>query len=311
MLSEVDIVKKNEVDLTEILAAIWRGKWLIMLIGGLFAVASVFYALSIPNTYRASVLLSPVDSSQGGMLSNLRSEFGGLAAVAGVNLGAGQADKSSLALQVLQSRAFLYQFVEKRDLKPALLATEGWDMANNKLLYNPNMYNVAESKWSRNVKAPFDPEPGIQEVYDHIMSQNLVVSEEKKKGLVSISVTHYSPHLAKNIVEELVDEINNYMKAEDIEQANVKVEYLKQALADTTVADMQRIFYQLIEQQEQTKMLAQTQSQYVFRTIDPAILPVQKAGPKRALICVGITFFGIALGAMLVLFRHFVLQRKP
>ncbi|KJZ04686.1 Wzz/FepE/Etk N-terminal domain-containing protein [Pseudoalteromonas piscicida] len=308
-MTEADIIKKNEVDLTEILSVLWRGKWLIILITAVFAVSSVFFALSLPNTYKATVLLSPVEDTQGGMLSSLKSEFGGLAAMAGVNLGGGKGDKSALALQVMQSRSFLNNFVEKYELKPKLMATEGWDLGSNQLIYNAKVYDKEAGIWLRDVAAPFKPEPGIQEVFEHIRAQNLAVIEEKEKGLITIAMTHYSPYLAKEMVENIVVEINDYMKAEAVAESNVKIEYLKKALAETSVADMQKIFYQLIEQQEQTKMLAQTQSQYVFKTIDPAILPIQKAGPKRALICLGITFLGSVLAFVLLLFRHFVLRK--
>ncbi|CAM3839823.1 MULTISPECIES: Wzz/FepE/Etk N-terminal domain-containing protein [Pseudoalteromonas] len=308
-MTEADIIKKNEVDLTEILSVLWRGKWLIILITAVFAVSSVFFALSLPNTYKATVLLSPVEDTQGGMLSNLKSEFGGLAAMAGVNLGGRKGDKSALALQVMQSRSFLNNFVEKYELKPKLLATEGWDLGSNQLIYNGKVYDKEAGTWLRDVAAPFKPEPGIQEVYEHIRAKNLAVIEEKEKGLITIAMTHYSPYLAKEMVENIVVEINDYMKAEAVAESNVKIEYLKKALAETSVADMQKIFYQLIEQQEQAKMLAQTQSQYVFKTIDPAILPIQKAGPKRALICLAITFLGSVLAFVLLLFRHFVLRK--
>lgn len=309
-LSEADIIKKSEIDLTEILSAIWRSKWIIGITTIIFAVSSVFYALSLPNTYRATVLLSPVEDSQGGVLSNLKSEFGGLAAMAGVNLGGGKSNKAALALQVMQSRYFINNFVEKYNLKPTLMATEGWVLGSNELVFSPETYDAENAKWIRNVDAPFKPEPGIQELFEHVTSENLAVIEDKEKGLVTVAMTHFSPYVAKSMVENIVVEINEHMKTEAIAEANIKIEYLKKTLADTSVADMQRIFYQLIEQQEQTKMLAQTQSQYVFKTIDPAILPIQKAGPKRALICIGLTFLGGVLAVAFVLFRHFVLGNR-
>ncbi|WP_440054202.1 Wzz/FepE/Etk N-terminal domain-containing protein [Pseudoalteromonas sp. T1lg65] len=309
-LSETDIIKKNEIELTEVLSALWKGKWIIVLLSAIFAVASVFIALSIPNTYKASVMLSPVEDTDGGMLSNLKSEFGGLAAMAGVNLGGAKSNKSALALQVMQSRAFLNGFIEKYNLKPQIMATEGWDLATNTLIYKPNVYDTQQKKWIRDVDVPFKPEPDVQEVYEFFTSNNLTVVEEKEKGLVTVLITHYSPHLAKQMADNIVSEINDYMKSEAITEAEVKIEYLKQALAETSVADMQKIFYQLIEQQEQNKMLAQTQSQYVFKIIDPAILPIKKAGPKRALICLGITFLGALLAMGFVLFRYFVLNRR-
>jgi LPS O-antigen subunit length determinant protein (WzzB/FepE family) len=51
--------------------------------------------------------------------------------------------------------------------------------------------------------------------------------------------------------------------------------------------------------------------EYVFKTIDPAIVPEQKFKPKRALICVLGVLLGGMLSVMIVLIRHFVSKSKP
>nr|WP_282100502.1 Wzz/FepE/Etk N-terminal domain-containing protein [Pseudoalteromonas sp. MMG005] len=296
--------------MSEILRALYQGKIVIILCSLVFSVCGVYYALSLPNVYKATALLSPVEEAQGGMLNGLKSDLGGLASIAGVNLGGSGGNKSALALQILQSRGFLNQFVDKYDLKPILMATNGWELSANKLTYNSNVYDLNTEQWIRDVSPPRNSVPGIQEVYEHILSQNLTVVEDKKKDLVWLSITHFSPVVAKDLVDKLVIEINARMQDDDIKQATTKINYLKKTLNETSIADMQKIFYQLIEQQEQTKMLALTQSQYVFRTIDPAILPDIKDGPKRALICIGFFFLGFVLSLMIVLFRYFVISKK-
>ncbi|MBQ4844339.1 Wzz/FepE/Etk N-terminal domain-containing protein [Pseudoalteromonas sp. MMG005] len=309
-IKESDIIKSHEIDLSEILRALYQGKIVIILCSLVFSVCGVYYALSLPNVYKATALLSPVEEAQGGMLNGLKSDLGGLASIAGVNLGGSGGNKSALALQILQSRGFLNQFVDKYDLKPILMATNGWELSANKLTYNSNVYDLNTEQWIRDVSPPRNSVPGIQEVYEHILSQNLTVVEDKKKDLVWLSITHFSPVVAKDLVDKLVIEINARMQDDDIKQATTKINYLKKTLNETSIADMQKIFYQLIEQQEQTKMLALTQSQYVFRTIDPAILPDIKDGPKRALICIGFFFLGFVLSLMIVLFRYFVISKK-
>jgi uncharacterized protein involved in exopolysaccharide biosynthesis len=52
-------------------------------------------------------------------------------------------------------------------------------------------------------------------------------------------------------------------------------------------------------------MLAEVRPEYVFKTIDPAVIPEEKSKPGRALICVLGTLIGGALGVLLVLIRYF------
>ena len=66
---------------------------------------------------------------------------------------------------------------------------------------------------------------------------------------------------------------------------------------------MQSVFYQLIEEQTKNLMLAQVQDEFAFKIIDPAVVPEEKAGPKRALICVLAVLLGGMLGMGIVLIR--------
>ena len=50
-------------------------------------------------------------------------------------------------------------------------------------------------------------------------------------------------------------------------------------------------------------MLAEVKDEFAFKTIDPAVVPEEKTGPKRALICVLATLLGGMLGVALVLLR--------
>jgi len=52
-------------------------------------------------------------------------------------------------------------------------------------------------------------------------------------------------------------------------------------------------------------MFANVRDEYVFKTIDPALVPEEKSGPKRALICVLGVLFGAMLSTLFMLVRHF------
>ena len=134
-------IQDDEIDLAELWRAIWAGKFIIIIITSVFAVASVFYALSKPDEYKASVLLAPVTSDNGSALGALAGQFGGLASLAGVNLGGGGGDKTSLALATLKSRSFIEKFIEKHNLLAPLMAAKEWDKKSNKLVFNNEIYN--------------------------------------------------------------------------------------------------------------------------------------------------------------------------
>ena len=298
----------NEIDFKELIFAIWQGKLTIIITTIIAAIIGVVYALSLPDIYKSEVLLAPAEESKGGGMSGLAAQFGGLASIAGVNLGGKGADKATIALEVMKGKVFVAEFINSHNLKATIMATNGWDPTSNKLMYNTETYNPETKTWLREVKAPQQAEPSDLEVHGRFTRGNLSISSDKDTGLVTLSIKHYSPYVAKNIVEKLVVAINEKLQADDISEANKSIEYLQNALNKSPIADMQKVFYQLIEQQEQTKMLASVRDQYVLKIINPAVVEEKKTGPKRALICILSVMLGGMLSVVIVLirFRFFI-----
>ncbi|MCG7543695.1 Wzz/FepE/Etk N-terminal domain-containing protein [Pseudoalteromonas sp. MM17-2] len=285
--------------------AIWRGKWIIIATTFIAAVLAVVYAISLPNIYKSDVLLAPAEENTGGGMSALAGQFGGLATLAGMNLDSGGTDKTTIALEVLQSKSFIGDFVEKNNLKATLMATKGWDRSTDTLIYNEKMYDPDSKTWLRELSAPLTPEPSLLEVHDHFIKNNLVVEQDKISGLVRVLVKHYSPSVAKDLVEKLVNSLNKTMRTKDITEAQNSIDYLNGALEDTKIADMRTVFYQLIEKQQQTKMLASVRAEYVFKVIDPAVVEEKKYEPKRPLIVVLLAILGGLIGVVISLVRYF------
>jgi len=294
------VQQQDEIDLAELWRAIWAGKWLVITITSVFAVAAVFYALSLPNIYKSEALLAPAEQQGGGITSQL----GGLASLAGVNLGAAKIDKTALALEIMKSRAFVFKFIEKNELTVPLMAAKGWDISENELIYDTELYDVTTNKWQRVVKPPLKSKPSLQESYK-AFQKKVTINQDKENSMVTITVEHYSPYIAQQWVNWLIDEINEVMKTRDLVEATNSISYLNQQLENTNVADFQTMLYQLIEEQTKTVMFANVRKQYVLKTIDPALVPELKSGPKRALICVLGVLLGGMLSIMFLLIKHF------
>ena len=141
----------DEIDLAELWRAIWAGKFTIIIISMIFAVASVFFALSKPNIYKASAILAPASSEGGaGGLGALAGQFGGLASMAGISLGGGgSVDKTALALEIIKSRSFIEGFIAKHDLLVPLMASKNWDMTTDTLILDVELYDEINNEWIR------------------------------------------------------------------------------------------------------------------------------------------------------------------
>jgi LPS O-antigen subunit length determinant protein (WzzB/FepE family) len=295
----------DEIDLAELWRAIWAGKFTIIIISMIFAVGSVYFALSKPNIYKASTILAPVSSEGGaGGLGALAGQLGGLASMAGISLGGGGGDKTALALEILKSRSFIENFINKHDLLVPLMASKSWDMATDTLILDIELYDAASQKWIREVKTPKKQEPSPWEVYKEFSSL-ISISQDKTSSMVSIAVEFYSPEIARQWLTWLIQDINEYMREQDQIEANASIEYLTKQLANIKVSTMETVFYQLIEEQTKNMMLIMVKEEYVLKTVDPAQVPDTKDKPKRALIVVLGTMIGGIISVLIVLIRYF------
>lgn len=303
------VQQDDEIDLLELFRALWQGKWWIVattLIGAAIAVA---VALWLPNVYRAEALLAPSAEQQGGGLSALAGQFGGLASLAGISLGSEKADKTAIAVEVAKSRQFVTQFVRQHHLEVPLMAAKKAEKVTGELIIDPELYDAERQKWVRKPKAGRQAEPSDLELVE-AFNKLASIALDKKSGLATVAVEFYSPQMAKQWVDWLVADLNLTMKQRDQADTQRNIAYLRAQLEKTSVADMQAVFYKLIEEQTKTLMLTEVNPEYVFKTLDPAVVPEEKAKPKRALIAVLGTVLGGMAGVLLVLIRYALRRRQ-
>ena len=106
----------------------------------------MFYALSVPNQYRATALLAPAQSDGGGLSSAL-GQLGGLASLAGVSIGGGESSESQIAQEIMKSWSFVEMFISDNDLEVEIYAAEGWSKGSGELHINQDVYDSKSGEW--------------------------------------------------------------------------------------------------------------------------------------------------------------------
>lgn len=300
-----DGFRTDEISVFDVLYILWVRKWIIISFAALFLVLATGYAAIQPNIYRAQVLLAPASSGSGGAGSKLANQFGGLASIAGVNLGLGQRiDMASLAVEVMKSRKFQRDFIVNHRLFIPLLMCSGWDPAENKLLLDQELYDIELIEQFKKEGRVVN-EAVVWDAYKKL-SELVSITQSKDTGLITVSVEHFSPFLAKEWASLLVENINAVMKRQDLADAKKSIAFLEEQLKLTEISEMQKVLYELIEDQTKTVMFSSVREEYVFQTIDPALVPQEKHKPRRGLIVILFTMLGGILGVAFVLLRHFL-----
>jgi len=293
----------DEIDLRELFSVLWVGKTKIIAITAVFAVASVIYALSVPNQYKATALLAPAQSDGGG-LSGAIGQLGGLASLAGVSIGGGESSESEIAQEIMTSWSFVEGFIADNVLAVEVYAAEGWSKGSNELQINQETYDSEGNEWLIEDEFGVVGPPSSWQLFK-AFSERVAVSEDKKSGLVSVSIEYYSPQIAKQWLDLYISAINKHMQERQVKKVSNNISYLEAQIGKTSIAEMREVFYTIIEEQTKNKMVAEASPDYAFVAVSPSMVPEEKSQPKRALICILGTLLGGMLSVLLVLVMHY------
>ena len=118
------------------------------------------------------------------------------------------------------------------------------------------------------------------------------------------SLCHQTSSLTLKIGKEA------FYKQKDKSEAEKAVNYLKQQIKMTSLAEVKESIAELLKEETQKLALIEAKQLYVFEYIDPPAVMEQKSEPGRALICILSALLGGMLSIFLVLIKHYSLRKK-
>ena len=295
---EKEILEEN-ISLEFIFSTLWEGKITIAGITSFCAIISIIWVLQIPNEYRASITIAPVQGSSSSLSTLVSSQLGGLASLAGIGLGERETSETKIALNIMKSWGFIEEFIEQNSLEVNLMAVKGWSKDVNELIIDKEIYNLEQGTWERKPTSTRPSKPTSWELYQEFSSR-LTISQDSISGLITISLDYYSPFLAKEWVERYVSSLNNHMALRKLNQAKTNIQYLEQQIAKTSIAGMKEVFYKIIEEQIKDKMLAEASSEFSFVTVGKPMIPEEKFSPLRFQMVALATLLGAIFSTLFV-----------
>lgn len=239
--------------------------------------------LTVP-VYRAESLLAPVEAESRGALSALAGQFGGLAALAGMNLGA-DGNQRDEAVALLRSRSLAMQLIDDLELMPVLFQEE---------------WNADTGTWKAS-----DPEdvPTAWEAYRLFDEEIRHVAEHPRNGLVTLAIEWKDPAQARAWAEDLVARVNAETRLRATREAERSLAYLNEQLKKTELVEVRQAIFTLVESQTKQMMLANVREDYAFKVLDPAVQPDpdDPIRPKRLVLLLLGLAGGLFLGILIAL----------
>ena len=284
----------KEVTLSELLNVVMSRKWLIISITIIFTLGACIYAINLPNKYRSAGLLQVAGMSSGSIQSN---SLGGFAALAGIDFGGGEIDKSVIATETLRSRDFV-EFLIKNNPQfiPFFVAYRGYDSNSKVDSFDDEIYDTENEIW-------INSQPAFEEIFLTYLS-TVSVKLDIESGLIVIEVVHESQNFAYNLANKVISELNNIERARDHEEAKKSLQYLNNELAKATFFELKTSINQLALSQLEKIMLTEVRDDYMISPIESPYFPEKRHAPVRRNIAIGGTILGLLFSTFLVITFH-------
>lgn len=252
--------QEEEIDIMAIIKRLWEKKSFIIKVTCVFAVLGVIVALTTPKEYTASCVVVP--ETKGGAFSS--SSLGGLAAMAGINLGASNSGE-------FLSPSMYNKLMNNIDLRKELMQTpinwEGYDEPITILEYYTNstyrktsvlstvkkytiglpflLYKLI-SRESENINSAlplayslgnqgFSMYTNAEQICLKALASKYSIISDKKNGDVTISASMPEPLAAAQLAEAVKNLLQKYIIELKLQKAEVNYEYIKQRYEEAKV----------------------------------------------------------------------------
>jgi uncharacterized protein involved in exopolysaccharide biosynthesis len=271
----------------ELLVKVIAWKWWLAVPAMVLASAGVLVGLLGTPVYRATATAKLIeDKGASGNLSQLASQFGGLASLAGIRLPA--ATDRVEAIAVLKSAALAQAFIQRHDLQPRLF---------------PRKWDGESRAWIAGVA------PTMARTIEQFDRKVRDVHEDKMTGLVTVTMRWRDPQTAADWANELVRMTNERMRQQAVNEATASLQFLEKQVANTSNVELRQAIFRLMQDHMGTITLANARPDYALYPIDPAIAPDPGDDIKPGPVLLGLA--GVLIGMVLGSAFAFLRERRP
>ena len=264
--------EREDVDIFTLGKTLWADRWKIIGVAAVFAVVSIAYSLLATEWYQAEVVVAPSEKRGG---ANVSGTIGSLASLAGVSLG-GLGGSGQESLAVLKSKGYAREFIEASGSMPALATQRGL----------------------------FDDKNDIRDAVRIFDDKVRTVEQDRRTGLVTITITWTDGAVAARWANEYVRRLNDRLRNDAIRESQRNLEYLNKEIAAEAVVAVQQSLGRVVESEMQKMLLARSSEEFAYKVIDPATQPKRRYSPRRSLIVIISTLVGGLFASLFVLLRH-------
>ncbi len=315
---------KSNINLAQMVLFFWGERKTLVRITAIFVVIGLIYALLSTPWYSAKVKIMPMTGNENQLLN----QYSNLAALAGINIGAGNGDNYSLYPEIIKSNFILDRvlkhkfYIRKYGKKMTLF--EFWDT---------EMDTSDATKWHKTVE---DAKAKLREDY-------IKPSIDKITNMLTIKVSvPKDPGLAAELANFITDQLDIYNKYYRHYKAKDQRKFIEKSLKETSAnlkraednlkkflnknkdltspetkliyeklnneLNLQRTLYLELKKNLELAKIAEVKETETLNILERAVVPVRRFKPKRLIILIVFTIIGVIFSILYVLGKQFYLS---
>tara|TARA_A200000113_G_scaffold63380_1_gene54482 strand:- start:4523 stop:5404 length:882 start_codon:yes stop_codon:yes gene_type:complete len=216
------------------------------------------------------------------------SEETSISNIAGLSLGGisglgGSGGVSSRYKTQLLSRKFIINFINKNNLKPYLFAVKSYDKESKQIIFDEKKYDPNKKVWIKSKRNKKGKEPSDIKSYKAFKRQYYQVSETQE-NFVKIIIFHISPVVAKDTLDLLIKDFNNFVQEEEVQKANEIISFLSEQDTSILSLEAKNAINKILVNQNRILALTLATENIAFVPIDPPYEEERKISPSGSII---------------------------
>jgi uncharacterized protein involved in exopolysaccharide biosynthesis len=154
------------------------------------------------------------------------------------------------------------------------------------------------------------PKQSLWLAVEKFRSTVLKIRQDREKGTTIVTMRWKDQALVAKWVNDYVGLANEILRMRALEDSSRNIKFLNEQIGQTSLVEIQKVIYGLVENETKNHMLASTREEYAFTLIDPAVKPDDRVWPRRTIMLATGLAVGLILGAAFALTHNLWRRRR-
>lgn len=297
----LDFGARDEIDLHDLLAGLWRRRWVVVACVTLGLAFSIVHLHRSTYRYTATLRVTPAQGDQ----SASNSRLSGLASLAStVGLGGQSTNGLSFVLYTkgVGSRSVANQLAQRPEFMRRIFASE-WDKKAQRYV-EPKRGAIGSTVQKLKKLLGFPPfrwrAPDAGRLQEYIVS-SVKVTEDADSPVVTLVYSHPDPRFAAKFLLEIHMLLDDDLRRKARERAADYVAYLSNQLRSAELVDQRAAIVQALSEQEKNLMMASSNLAFAAEPMDPIVTSLRPTSPRPLIVLILGLVFGAIVGVVIAL----------